>query len=411
MSSESNDFSTTESTEVTHNAPNFTKEKHFYLNRNHEFVECELIKETTHRRLIKILEGEGSGAEKTIHPKGVAWGSMYPRLFKTPEKPTDFFIFRGRVLMKKKTSHDLVPTLDEHYRFQPFLSHIIDSINSHENTLLTGGAGVGKTTHVEQLAARTNQPLIRVNFNGETRLSDFLGKTHAINGSTKWIDGILPMAMREGYWLLLDEIDFADPSVLSLLHPVLEENPCLVLKENAGEVLRPHPNFRIFATANSIGAMQDRSSNFTGTNHMNEAFLDRWQILMIPALSQKEELKIVKNKVAGLKHQWAKKIVEFAHKVRSSSIEGASLSTDTFSTRRVLAWAKKTALLRSPIAGAKLAWLDKMPSGEHEPMLRYLELHFGSVSKRTRQAKDSIVLENSPYTQKKKRGRPSIHPK
>ena len=70
MSSESNDFSTTESTEVTHNAPNFTKEKHFYLNRNHEFVECELIKETTHRRLIKILEGEGSGAGAGDDPRG-----------------------------------------------------------------------------------------------------------------------------------------------------------------------------------------------------------------------------------------------------------------------------------------------------------------------------------------------------
>ena len=383
--------------------------KHYFLDRKKQFVECELVKTTSHKRTVKILEGVSKGKTKSIHPEGVAWGKLYPRLFSSSDKPADFFVFKGRVLMKRENDTDGVPVLDSKYRFQPFLTHMIDNINLGENTLLTGGCGCGKTTHVEQLAARCNQPLMRVNLNGETRLSDFIGKLNVIGGETVWVDGILPMAMRRGWWLLLDEIDFADPSLLSLLHPVLEENPCLVIKENKGEVIKPHPNFRVFATSNSIGAMQERAGSYSGTNNMNEAFLDRWQVIMVPNLPLKEELQVVKSKVGGLKHRWAKRIVEFAHKVRDKSLEGLDFSSDSFSTRRVLSWAKKTALLRSPLEGAKIAWLDKMSASEHEAVLRILELHFGnSGTKRPRKAKaESIKAETTSFAPTKKaRGRP-----
>ena len=141
---------------------------------------------------------------------------------------------------------------------------------------------------------------------------------------------------------------------------------------------------------------------------MNEAFLDRWQILFISDLPAKEELKILKNKVGGLKTRWARGIVEFAQKVRSRSVQGLDLSSDTFSTRRVLAWAKKTALLRDPIAGAKLAWLDKLPASEHEVINRLLLLHFGSGKKRAeKDSSNQIIKEKSPdQGTKKRRGRP-----
>ena len=353
-----------------------------------------------------MLEGEDIEKTVEVHPDGVAWGKLYPRLFKSVEKPT-VFVFHGRALLRNPTGSELVPTRDHNYRFQSFVSDIIDSVNSGENTLLTGGTGVGKTSAVEQIAAECKIPLIRVNLNGETRLSDFIGKVHVRNGETHWTDGVLPMAMKNGYWLLLDELDFADPAILSLLHPVLEDNPCLVLKENHGEVIRPHPSFRIFATANSIGAMQDKAANFSGTNHMNEAFLDRWQVLMIPNLTVKEEIKVVRNKVSGIKSSWAKRIVEFAQKVRSRKLENVDLSSDSFSTRRVLSWAKKTALLRSPIEGAKLAWLDKIQSGDHDAILKLLELYF-KTSKKEKVAKEKKVGLSPPLgseTTPKKRGR------
>lgn len=360
-----------------------SKSKHYFLDRKKQFVECEIVCETSHKRTIKITEGEKSGKIVSVHPQGAAWGKLYPRLFTSPDKPKDFFIYKGRVLMagSDDSKKAAIPDVDANYRFQRFLTSIIDCINASEPVLATGGTGVGKTTHIEQLAARCKQPLLRINFNGETRLSDLIGKMQVIGGETKWVDGVLPMAMRHGYWLLLDEIDFAEPSVLSLLHPVIEEKPYFVLKENEGEIIKAHPNFRIFATANSIGSMQDRSSTYTGTNHMNEAFLDRWTVLMVDNLSFKEELKIVKSKVKGLNGRWAKRIVEFAQKVRERKLEGIDFSSDNFSTRRVLKWAQKTALLRNPLEGAKIAWLDKMPSGDKEALVRILQAHFGNIKR------------------------------
>lgn len=384
--------------------------KHYFLTRTKELVECELISESPFKREIKILEGEFKGNKKNVHPKGVSWGGMYPRFFTVADKskPENPFVFNGRAIMPLNCeAKNLIPNVEPNYRFQKGLANIIDSINSQENVLLTGPTGSGKTSQVLQLAARIHQGVVRANFNGETRLSDFIGKMHVIEGQTKWVDGILPMAMRKGYWLLLDEIDFADPSVLSLLHPVLEENPVLVLKENDGEVIKPHPNFRVFGTANSIGAMQDRAGSFGGTNQMNEAFLDRWQVVLVPNMSEKEELKVIKNKVGGLKTRWAKRIVEFAQKVRDKKLEGFEFSSDSFSTRRVIAWAKKTALLGSPISGARLAWLDKMPESEQAIVVKILETHFGTQkSSRRLGTKKGTDLGFKPTVAKKGRGRP-----
>lgn len=321
---------------------------------------------------------DGKDTPVQVHPNGVAWGKLYPRLFLLKDAPTKVFTYKGRVMVGKNHASNMnaAPASNMHYRFQPFLSDVIDSIHARENVLLTGGTGVGKTTHIEQLAARIGQPVLRINFNGETRMSDLIGKMNVLGGETRWVDGVLPMAMRLGYWLLLDELDFADPAVLSLLHPVLEDRPTLTLKENSGEIIHPHPDFRLFATANSIGAMSDRSASYTGTNVMNEAFLDRWQVLFVQNLPQKEEMKVVKGEVPGLRTRWVKKIVAFANEARGNP-SGISFSGDNFSTRKVLAWAKKTALHASPIEGAKKTWIGKLPESEQESMLRILGTHFG----------------------------------
>jgi MoxR-like ATPase len=386
--------------------------KNYFLTRKKTFVEVQLLKTGRKNRRIKFLDGDRKGKEANIHPIGVAWGNLYPRLFESTTVPSDFFIFKGRILIKKPIQKFeakkkviesteskslnwelLIPEIDINYRFQPFLKHIIDGINANEPVLLVGGTGVGKTTHILQVAARTNQPTLRANFNGETRLSDFIGKMTVVNNETVWQDGILPLAMRNGYWLVLDELDAADPSVLTLLHPVLEDNPVLVLKENSGEVIKPHPNFRIFATANSIGAMEDRAGAYAGTNKMNEAFVDRWSTtLMVPNMPLKEELLVIKKKIGGIKHRWALKICEFAQKARDKQFDGYDFPGDNFSTRRVLNWASKTALLRSPLEGAQLAWLDKISTSEHEAIYKVLGLSFGS-GKRKKDVGNVNVLD------------------
>lgn len=404
--------------------------KNYFFTREKEFVECEIVEATAHKRTIKLLEGDKAGKTFAVHPENVAWGGLYPRVFESPSKPSHYVVHKGRVMVGneeagQKLDANAIPAIKEGYRFQPFLKDVIDSIHARENVLLTGGTGVGKTTHITQLAGRIEQPLLRINFNGETRMSDLIGKIQVVGGETRWVDGVLPMAMRQGYWLLLDELDFADPAVLSLLHPVLEDDPVLVLKENSGEIIRPHSNFRLFATANSIGAMSDRAASYTGTNQMNEAFLDRWQVLLVDNLAAKEEVRVLKDESPALKPKWIRQIVDFANQARTKDSNGEQelgYTGDNFSTRKTIAWAKKTALHRCPIKGAKLSWLDKMPESEQEVMLRVLTTMFGPAREaakkasirtglRARKTTKPIILAGSVVTAstpKRGRGRPKI---
>lgn len=358
------------------------KTNFWYLNAKHELVKADLTKSTPYSRTITLLEGEQKDRELVVHPEGVMHGKLYPRLFQTVSKnKPDVTIVHHRAMIRESYPENMqgaIPTLDEKYRLQPLIADVIDSIYQGENVILSGGTGVGKTTHILQLAARIGQPVLRINFNGETRMSDLVGKVQVINGETRWVDGVLPMAMRHGYWLILDEIDFAEPAVLSLLHPVLEEDSMLVLKENNGEIIHRHPKCRIFATANSIGGMQERSSSYAGTTEMNEAFLDRWQVIMVANLKAEEEIKVLRNKVPALKPAWAKRMVDFANKIRNKDNDVSIYSGDNFSTRKLIAWARKTALHNSPLKGAELAWLDKLPSAdEKESLTQVIQTMFG----------------------------------
>ena len=353
---------------------------HMFLDKHMTLVPCTVLKENAYRRTIQVNGGAQAGKTLDVHPEGVAHGRIFPRIFKV-DKPEQAKVatILGRSLLCYQPNPDeraAVPHVKADYRFQPFIMDVIDSIHQAQSVILTGGTGVGKTTHIVQLAARIHQPLLRINFNGETRMSDLIGKVHVVNGETRWIDGVLPMAMRKGWWLLLDELDFAEPAVLSLLHPVLEDESMLVLKENNGEIIRPHPNFRLFATANSIGAMGDRAGAYSGTNTMNEAFLDRWQVLMVDNLPLKDEIKVLRQEAPGLKPAWAKRIAQFAQQVRAGEIQ--EYTGDNFSTRKTIAWAKKAALHRSTLKGAKLSWLDKMAKSEQEPMEQALKAFFGT---------------------------------
>lgn len=362
-----------------------TKErKVYFLTRQKEFIEAKLVKEGVHSREITITEAghKLTGRTFKVHPEGVAWGNLYPRVFEIDHKPTEFFEFKGRVALRKEgPTHDLAPVV-ESYHFQPVTVDIVDSIGQHDNILLTGEAGTGKTTHIEQIAGQINQPVIRVNMNGETRITDFLGKTSVISGDggsvTKWNDGVLPTAMRKGYWLICDELDMAEPNILSLLHPVLEKHGKLVLKENNGEVITPHKNFRIFATANSIGSMGERADAYQGANQMNEAFLDRWQILEMPYLDEKTEIKVIRERVPHLKAKWAKGIVKFANSIRKGleSEEGSAVEM-TLSTRRALGWASKMALYRDPLRGAKSTFLHHVSKEDYPVLVRQIGLFFG----------------------------------
>ena len=355
----------------------------YFLNRDSTFDQVEILSATPHVRKVLFKTGQKQGKTANVHPAGVAWGNIYPRIFESAQKPENIFNYKGRCLVgnydfsKNPEAEKHIPP-EEKYIFQPVVKDIIDSIHFKKNIILTGPSGVGKTSCINQMARAIRQPVIRINFNAETRMSHLIGKTHLKDGQTVWEDGVIPQAMRNGYWIIFDEIDYAPPEIMSLIYPILEKTPSLTLKENNGEVIYPASTFLCFATSNTIGAMQGRRSKFNGTGKMSEALLNRFDVFHMQNMNAKEELKLLRLVCPQLQLNFARKMVEFASRIRSTeNREEKSFSAGDFSTRMVMSWAEKAALHRSPCLGAKKSWLDKVSLEEQEAAIRALALVFG----------------------------------
>lgn len=244
----------------------------------------------------------------------------------------------NQVLEVKKGDFDYVPRLNESYFFPEITNDVIMDITERKPILLTGHTGCGKTSLFEQIASRINQSVVRSNMNGQTTVGDFVGMWTVKAGETVWVDGVLPRAMKEGQWLVIDEIDCADAQILAILNAVLEKNGVLTLKEKGFEVVRPHQDFRIFATANTVGCMQIFRSLYQGTNIMNEAFLDRFRVYHVDYLPKIEEVKVLVATVPEIRPEVAQIMVETANTVRNE-FQKQTLEC-TFSTRRLIDWAE-----------------------------------------------------------------------
>src|SRR3990167_10739329 len=153
------------------------------------------------------------------------------------------------------------------------LEAVFYAISQNKPCLLVGETGTGKTSLIRYLASISNQPYRRINLNVQTNTDDLLGKWVVKSGSMEWIDGVLIEALKHGYWLVLDELNSALPEVLFLLQSLLDDDKFIVLTEKNGEIIRPHSNFRLFATMNPAG-------NYTGTNDLNRALLSRFPVVV-----------------------------------------------------------------------------------------------------------------------------------
>jgi|GEM_PF-443431 len=179
--------------------------------------------------------------------------------------------------------HPDVPSVDAEYIFRPeALLTVLLSLLKSDKTWIKGHTGTGKSTLIEQVAARLNWPCLRINFDSDITRMDLVGKqdlvVDATSGKTvtKWVDGVLPHALRNGFILLLDEIDFVRPDIAYVLQSVLEDRG-MTLNENGGEVIRPQPMFRLFATANTTG-QGDEFGMYQGARPQSLAFLDRFTV-------------------------------------------------------------------------------------------------------------------------------------
>ena len=261
-----------------------------------------------------------------------------------------------------------VPKINPAHHFGGNVREIVADILENRRVLLTGHTGSGKTSMIQQIAARSNYPVVRVNLNGQMPVSDFVGMWTVRGGEMVWCDGILPAAMRSGAWLILDEIDFAEPSILSVLNGVLERDGFLTIQEKGGEKVIPHENFRIFATANSVGCMASFRHLYQGTDVMNEAFIDRWRVYFVDYLPAVEETKILMA-ATGLSKSLCEKVVKVAGAIRESfSKEEVQC---TFSLRRMIDWCE---IMRrqgkngvtNPVISAEAAILNKISPEDSE---------------------------------------------
>src|SRR3990172_2677628 len=271
--------------------------------------------------------------------------------------------FDGIELPAFEIGKDFVPTVESHYHFPSVTKDVAQDILENKKIMLVGHTGTGKISLIQQMAARINQGVIRVNMNGQVTIGDFVGLWTAKAGEMSWIDGVLPYAMRKGYWLIVDEIDFAEPAILAVLNAVLEVNGTLCLKENGHEIVRPHKDFRIFATANTAGCMAQFRSLYQGANIMNEAFLDRWRIYKIGYLPPEIETAVLVATIP-LREGAASVLVRVANNIRQA-FEREEIAC-TFSLRRLIDWGQMIRRSKDAVTAAESTVFSKISKEDAE---------------------------------------------
>ena len=260
------------------------------------------------------------------------------------KKPVSGFEFKNVTLPKAREVSEefqkFIPSIDENYQFQDFTECVILDLIADNNIALTGHTGSGKTSLVEQLAARVGQPTIRVNTNQQTTTYDFMGYNTAVNGSVEWVDGALPFCMKNGFWLVIDEGDYAEPSILSALNAVLEEGRTLMLKEKGNETIKAHEDFRIIFTGNTLGQMSVYRGLYQGTRLMNEAFMNRFNsCYIVDYLDAESELKMLLGRYPTFHQAVAKRMVAVANAMRES-FKNETIDS-TFSPRLLMSWTQR----------------------------------------------------------------------
>lgn len=240
----------------------------------------------------------------------------------------------------------LTPPVDPRYLFEKDLT--ADLLCWHQGRLtgahrdgvwLAGPMGSGKTTLVNQVAARLNLNVAQVNGKRRLETADLVGHLTAVGGDVLFEDGPLTAAARHGWWFLLNEADLVEPGELAGLNTLLEGGP-LVIPENGGEVVWPAPGFGILCTANTVG-LGDGSGLYAATQRMNAALMDRFWVLAVNYPPPAQEIEVLRAAAPSLQPEIAEKMVEVAGEVRklfAADGEGPAVEV-TFSTRTLLRWA------------------------------------------------------------------------
>jgi len=277
-----------------------------------------------------------------------------------------------------------VPQLDESYRFDRSTTlAILAGFEYNRRVLIQGYHGTGKSTHIEQVAARLNWPCVRVNLDSHISRIDLVGKDSIVvrDGKqvTEFRDGILPWALQHNVALVFDEYDAGRPDVMFVIQRVLEVSGRLTLLDQ-NKVIKPHPAFRLFSTANTIG-LGDTSGLYHGTQQINQGQMDRWSIVTtLNYLPHDEEVEIV---LAKAKHyrtdagrDTVNKMVRLADLTRNAFANG-DLST-VMSPRTVITWAENAEIFGDIGFAFRVTFLNKCDELERPLVAEFYQRCFNA---------------------------------
>ena len=280
-------------------------------------------------------------------------------------------------------THELVPDIDEAYYFDRDTTlAILAGFAYNRRVMIQGYHGTGKSTHIEQVAARLNWPCIRVNLDSHISRIDLIGKDAIVIRDGKQItefrEGMLPWALQSATALVFDEYDAGRPDVMFVIQRALEAEGKLTLLDQ-NKVIRPHPAFRLFSTTNTIG-LGDTTGLYHGTQQINQGQMDRWNIVStLNYLSHEAELEIVLAKTPAYDTLEGRKIVAnmvtLADLTRSGFING-DLST-VMSPRTVITWAENASIFNDVGFAFRLTFLNKCDEVERTTVAEYYQRCIG----------------------------------
>jgi cobaltochelatase CobS len=278
---------------------------------------------------------------------------------------------------------DHVPDLDNDYVFDPETTlAILAGFARNRRVMVTGYHGTGKSTHIEQVAARLNWPCVRVNLDSHISRIDLIGKDAIVikEGSqvTEFREGILPWALQTNTALVFDEYDAGRPDVMFVIQRVLESSGRLTLLDQ-NKVIRPHPSFRLFATANTVG-LGDTSGLYHGTQQINQGQMDRWSIVVtLNYLAHDREVAIVAAKAPTYRDAKGLaiigKMVRVADMTRNAFMNG-DIST-VMSPRTVITWAENAEIFGDVGFAFRVTFLNKCDETERGTVAEFYQRAFG----------------------------------
>ena len=282
-----------------------------------------------------------------------------------------------------KSKNDHVPIIDKDYKFDPETTRaILAGFADNRRVIIQGYHGTGKSTHIEQVAARLNWSCVRINLDSHISRIDLIGKDSIVIREGKQItefqEGMLPWAYQNPVALVFDEYDAGRPDVMFVIQRILESDSKLTLLDQS-RIINPNRFFRLFATANTVG-LGDTSGLYHGTQQINQGQMDRWNIVTtLNYLNNIEEEEIVLSKNKKLNNKEGKEIircmVSTADLTRSGFING-DIST-VMSPRTVITWAENYLLFNDIEYSFKLAFLNRCDELERSVIEEYYQRSFG----------------------------------